>query len=192
LAEAMLKLESIHCNNINLVTPTHVAGPIAAAIELARDDGLTLPIVYNCGGYESVETLKLLEPLIDIYMPDFKYSDPNVSKELSDADDYPTIACAAIKEMHRQKGDLQIINGVAQRGLLIRHLVLPNQLSGSFKILDFLSDEISANTHINIMGQYRPCYKADIHPHLKRLPAKEEITHIKEYAKQKGLVLVKD
>ena len=192
LAEAMLKLQSIHCCNINLVTPTHVAGTVAAAIELAHTDGLTLPIVYNCGGYESVETLKLLEPFIDIYMPDIKYSDPKIAEELSEAKDYPEIAYAAVREMHRQKGDLQIENGVALKGLLIRHLVLPNQLSGSFKILDFLSEEISSNTHINIMAQYRPSYKADIHPHLNRSPSKEEIGHVKQYAKQKGLVEVKD
>ena len=192
LAEAMLKLQGIHCCNINFVTPTHVAGPITAAIELARTNGLNLPIVYNCGGYESVETLKLLEPFIDIYMPDFKYSDSKISEELSDAKDYPEIAYAAVREMHRQKGDLQIENGVAQKGLLIRHLVLPNKLSGSFKILDFLSEEISAKTHINIMSQYRPCYKADIHPYLNRSPSKEEIDHVKQYAKQKGLVILKD
>ena len=192
LAEAMLKLQDVLCCNINLVTPTHVAGSVAAAIELARTDGLKLPIVYNCGGYESVGTLKLLEPFIDIYMPDIKYSDPKIAEELSDAKNYPEIAYAAVREMHRQKGDLQIENGVALKGLLVRHLVLPNQLSGSFKILDFLSEKVSANTHINIMGQYRSSYKADIHPHLNRSPSNEEIEHVKQYAKHKGFAVLKD
>lgn len=190
LARAMLELQSMHCCNINLVTPTHVAGPIAAAIELARNNSLNLPIVYNCGGYDSVETLKLLEGFVDIYMPDIKYADPQVSGELSDAKDYPEIARAAVKEMHRQKGNLVIESGIAKKGLLVRHLVLPNGLAGSVEILDFLCDQISQKTHINIMDQYRPCHKTDSHPPLNRLPSDQEIRSVREYAIKKGLCIL--
>ncbi len=191
LSEAMLKLQDIYCCNINFVSPSHVSGIIACAIEMARTKGLKLPIVYNSGGYDSVETLKLLEPFIDIYMPDIKYADPVISGELSDADNYPEIAFAAVEEMYRQKGDLYIENGVAQKGLLIRHLVLPDELAGSIKIINFLCEHISINTHINIMDQYRPCHKVDIHPHLNRSTSREEIEQVRLYAKQKGLVVLK-
>jgi len=187
LAKAMLGLQSYGCCNINFVTPTHVVPAIAAGIELARKNGLTLPTVYNTGGYDSVETLKLLDGLIDIYMPDMKYADSDVAKELSNAPDYPQINFAAVKEMHRQVGDLKTNNGVATRGLLIRHLVLPNQLAGSFDIIDFLAEEISASTTINVMDQYRPCFKAFEHPKINRRPTREEFQSARQYAIQKGL-----
>jgi len=191
LAGFMLELQNYYgCSNINLVTPTHMVAPIAAAIELARGKGLKLPIVYNCGGYDSVETLKLLEGFVDIYMPDMKYSDPKVSKELSNAADYPEINQAAVKEMHRQVGDLQIENGLAVRGLLIRHLVLPNRLAGSFRIIDFLVKEISPKTVINVMDQYRPCFKASSHPLINRRPTEEEIEEMLQYAIDKGLKVI--
>ncbi len=125
LAQSMLELQNLGCININFVTPTHVIAAIAAAIELARNKGLTIPTVYNTGGYDSVETLKLLDGFIDIYMPDMKYADPKVAQELSSAPDYPQVNREAVREMHRQVGDLQVKNGLATRGLLIRHLVLP-------------------------------------------------------------------
>jgi len=149
LAGAMLELQHYACSNINLVTPTHLAAPIAAAIELARKDGLQIPIVYNTGGYDSVETLKSLDGFVDIYMPDMKYSDPDIADELSAAPDYPQVNRAAVKEMHRQVGDLDVRDGLSVRGLLIRHLVLPEDLAGSFEIIDFLADEISPSTTIN-------------------------------------------
>jgi len=139
LARMMLELRDYGCCNINLVTPTHVIAQIAAAIELAKKQGLSLPIVYNTGGYDSPEILRLLEGLIDIYMPDMKYSDPKVAEELSQAKDYPHINQAAVREMHRQVANLRMEEGIAKRGLLIRHLVLPNQLAGSSKIIDFLA-----------------------------------------------------
>jgi putative pyruvate formate lyase activating enzyme len=187
LALSMLELADYGCSNINLVTPTHMVAPIAAAIELARGKGLGLPIVYNCGGYDSVETLKLLEGFVDIYMPDMKYSDTKVAKELSDAADYSQVNQAAVREMHRQVGDLQIENGLAKRGLLIRHLVLPNRLAGSFKIMDFLAKEISPATAINVMDQYRPCFKASSHPLINRRPTAQEIDEVLQYAMDKGL-----
>jgi putative pyruvate formate lyase activating enzyme len=191
LALSMLELQNYYgCSNINLVTPTHIVAPIAAAIELARGKGLNLPIVYNCGGYDLVETLKLLEGFVDIYMPDMKYSDTKVAKELSDAADYPEINQAAVKEMHRQVGDLQIKDGLATRGLLIRHLVLPNRLAGSFKIIDFLAEQVSPKTAINMMDQYRPCFEAYSHPLINRRPVAEEMEEVVRYAITKGLRMI--
>jgi putative pyruvate formate lyase activating enzyme len=187
LAHHMLDLQRMGCSNINLVTPTHVAAPIAAAIELARDEGLRLPTVYNSGGYDSVETLRLLEGLIDIYMPDMKYADAQVAEELSGAKGYPQVNCAAVKEMHRQVGDLQVQNGLATRGLLVRHLVLPNDLAGSLEIIDFLADEISPHTTVNVMDQYRPCYQAHLHPEINRRPTRDELSAPRRYALQRGL-----
>ena len=191
LALSMLELQNYYgCSNINLVTPTHMVAPIAAAIELARGNGLNLPIVYNSGGYDSVETLRMLDGFVDIYMPDMKYSDTKVAKELSAAADYPEINQAAVKEMHRQVGDLQIKDGLAARGLLIRHLVLPNRLAGSFKIMDFLAEQVSVKTAINVMDQYRPCFKASSHPLINRRPTAEEIEEVIQYAIDKGLKVI--
>jgi putative pyruvate formate lyase activating enzyme len=187
LAQSMLELQDYGCSNINFVTPTHVIPAITAGIELARKDGLTLPTVYNTGGYDSVETLKLLEGFVDIYMPDMKYSDSEVAQELSAAPDYPEVNFAAVKEMHRQVGDLQVRNGLATRGLLVRHLVLPNKLAGSFAVIDFLAGQISTLTTINVMDQYRPCYKAASHHKINRRPTFEEIESVRQYAIKKGL-----
>ena len=190
LAQYMLELQDFGCVNINFVTPTHVIGAILAAIELARKSGLILPTVYNSGGYDLVETLKLLEGYLDIYMPDMKYSDSKVAKEFSAAPDYPDVNFAAVKEMHRQVGDLQVENGLAKRGLLVRHLVLPNELAGSAKIIDFLAEQISPKTAINVMDQYRPCYKAFSHPQINRRPTLDEIDSVRQYAVAKGLNVI--
>ncbi|MHC4076722.1 MAG: radical SAM protein [Planctomycetota bacterium] len=190
LAESMLTLQDYGCSNINLVTPTHVAAAIATAIELARRKNLSLPIVYNTGGYDCLDTLKLLDGFIDIYMPDMKYSDPVAAKELSGADDYPQINRQAIKEMHRQVGDLKIESSLAVRGLLVRHLVLPNDLAGSFEIIDFLAEYISPKTFINIMDQYRPCYKAFENPRINRRPTAKELDRVRQYTIKKGLNLL--
>jgi len=187
LAQSMLELQDYGCSNVNFVTPTHVIPAITAALELSRKGGLTLPTVYNTGGYDSVETLKLLEGFVDIYMPDMKYSDSKVAEELSSAPDYPQINFVAVKEMHRQVGDLKVKKGLATRGLLVRHLVLPNNLAGSFDIIDFLAEKISPSTTINVMDQYRPCYKASSHPKINRRPTFEEIEFVRQYAIKKGL-----
>ena len=187
LAEFMLDLQSYGCSNINFVTPTHIAPAIVAGLEVARENGLNLPTVYNSGGYDSVETLKLLDGYMDIYMPDMKFSDSAAAKEFANAADYPEISFAAVKEMHRQVGDLQIEKELAVRGLLVRHLVLPNKLAGSFRVIDFLAEQISPNTAINIMDQYRPCFKADEHPEINRRPTSEEVEEVRRYAIQKGL-----
>jgi len=187
LAEFMLDLQSYGCSNINFVTPTHIAPAIVAGLEVARENGLNLPTVYNSGGYDSVETLKLLDGYMDIYMPDMKFSDSAAAKEFANAADYPEISFAAVKEMHRQVGDLQIEKELAVRGLLVRHLVLPNKLAGSFRVIDFLAEQISPNTAINVMDQYRPCFKADEHPEINRRPTSEEVEEVRRYAIQKGL-----
>ncbi len=187
LAQAMLELQRHGCSNINFVTPTHVVAPIAAALELARGQGMTLPTVYNCGGYDSVETLRLLDGFIDIYMPDMKYSDPRVAQELSEAPDYPQINREAVREMHRQVGELRTERGLATRGLLVRHLVLPENLAGSFEVVDFLAGQVSRRTAINVMDQYRPCYRAASHPAINRRPTLDEIQAVRDYAVKKGL-----
>ena len=187
LIRSMVEVQSYGCSNINFVTPTHVVPVIAAAIELARKSGLTLPIVYNTGGYDLVETLKLLEGFVDIYMPDMKYSNSAAAEKLSAAPDYPEVNRAAVKEMHRQVGDLQVEKGLATRGLLVRHLVLPENLAGSFEIIDFLAEEISTSTTINVMDQYRPCFKASEHSQINRRPTRQEIESVRQYAIKKGL-----
>jgi len=187
LARSMLELQRIGCVNINFVTPTHLAAPIAAAIELARAEGLEVPTVYNTGGYDSVETLRCLEGLIDIYMPDMKYADARVAEELSAAPDYPQVNSAAVREMHRQVGDLTVEDGLATRGLLVRHLILPDDLADTAEIVDFLADEISVHTTINVMGQYRPCYQAHAHRQIDRRPTPDEIAAARRYARDKGL-----
>jgi putative pyruvate formate lyase activating enzyme len=160
LADAMLSLQDRGCHNINLVTPTHMVYGIVMALRKAVPKGLHLPIVYNSGGYDSVETLELLDGIVDIYMPDFKYMDPDAALELSGAEDYPSAAMAALKEMHRQVGDLKCdAEGIACRGLLVRHLVLPNNRASSDRVIAFLA-ELSKDTYVNIMDQYRLEYRA--------------------------------
>ena len=184
----MLSLQTRGCHNINLVSPTHVIPYILDALELAVSMGLNLPLVYNSGGYDSVETLELLDGIVDIYMPDMKYSDEKIAEQLSGIKDYPRINKAAIKEMHRQVGDLHIDEqGVAQRGLLVRHLVLPNRLAGTKEIVNFLAQEVSTNTYLNIMAQYHPCHKAFDIPQLSRPVNKEEFYEAIDLAHQQGL-----
>ncbi len=158
LASIMLAIQNEGCHNINLVTPTHIVPQFLSALEIAVEAGLRLPIVYNSSGYDKVETLALLEGVIDIYMPDFKFWDPAVAEAACSAPDYPEAARAAISEMHRQVGDLFIdTDGIACSGLLVRHLVLPGNLAGTREIMRFLHESISAGTYVNIMPQYRPC-----------------------------------
>ena len=188
LARMMLSLQARGCHNINLVTPTHVVPYILDALELAASMGLYLPLVYNSGGYDSLETLKLLDGVVDIYMPDMKYSDEKTAEQLSGIKDYPRVNKAAIKEMHRQVGDLQINEqGVAQRGLLVRHLVLPSQLAGTRDVVRFLAEEISTDTYLNIMAQYRPCHKAYNTRSLSRPLLREEFQEAIVLAHQQGL-----
>ena len=175
------------CHNVNFVTPTHFAPQLMDSIEKARARGLTVPIVYNCGGYEPLEMLQLLDGCIEIYMPDAKYWDSAVAGELSAAPDYAEVMRDALKEMHRQVGDLVIEGGIATRGLLVRHLVLPGNLSGSMDVVEFIAREISPHTYINIMDQYRPCGKADRHPVLSKFPDMKFIQQVRQHARELGL-----
>jgi putative pyruvate formate lyase activating enzyme len=184
----MLSLQNKRCHNVNLVSPTHVVPQILEALELAVESGLHLPLVYNSGGYDSVETLRILDGIVDIYMPDMKYDDEETARELSGIESYPEVNKAAIKEMHRQTGDLEINEeGVAQRGLLVRHLVLPHGLAGTKGIVNFLSKETSRNTYVNIMAQYHPCYKAFQFPGLGRRISSTEFHEALSLAQEAGL-----
>ena len=169
IAAMMLDLQDRGCHNINLVSPSHVVAQILAAVEIAASEGLHLPLVYNTGGYDSAEALTLLDGVIDIYMPDMKYGDSATARKYSRVRNYTEVNLAAVKEMHRQVGDL-VVNekGLAERGLLIRHLLLPGDLAATERVLAFISREISRNTYLNLMDQYRPCYRADDYPPLDR------------------------
>jgi len=188
IADMMLDLQRQGCHNINFVTPTHVVPQILEALLIAVEKGLCIPLVYNTGGYDSVETLKLLDGIIDIYMPDIKYSSSDIAKRLSKAGDYPDIARAAILEMHRQVGDLDMDKrGIAFKGLLVRHLVLPEGLAGTREAMRFLAREVSRNTYVNIMDQYHPCYKAKDHPLINRRITSEEYQEALKIAQEEGL-----
>ena len=154
-------MAEIGCHNINFVTPSHVVPQILSALEIAVANGLSVPLVYNTGGYDRVSTLTLLEGVFDIYMPDFKFWDPDVADKTCDAEDYPEVARKALMEMHRQVGDLSMdAAGIAQRGLLIRHLVLPKGLAGTGQVMRFIAENLSTDSYVNIMSQYRPCGRA--------------------------------
>jgi len=184
----MLGLQQRGCHNINFVSPTHYGPQVLEAVSVARDLGLHIPIVYNSGGYDSVNMLRLLEGYVDIYMPDAKYWDESAAAELSSARDYPQVMRAALKEMHRQVGDLVLDDeGIATRGLLVRHLVLPGGLAGSEQVLEFIAREVSPNTYVNVMGQYRPCYRAHEHPVLCRHPEPYLVTAARRRARELGL-----
>jgi putative pyruvate formate lyase activating enzyme len=188
LAAVMVALQEMECHNINLVSPSHVVAEILEALVIAVEHGLRLPLVYNTGGYDSLEALKLLDGVIDIYMPDMKYGDSANGRKLSKVPKYVAVNQAAIREMHRQVGDLVIDEeGIAQRGLLVRHLILPNGLSASNKVFSFLADEISPHTYINIMGQYRPAYKASQMHAINRRPTSAELDKAYQAASKAGL-----
>lgn len=188
LAEVMLELQARGCHNINLVSPSHVVPQILAAVELASQRGLTLPIVYNTGGYDALETLALLDGVVDIYMPDMKYGDADLALKYSKVSYYPQVNQGAVLEMQRQVGDLQINqDGVADRGLLVRHLVLPNGLAGSALVFEFLAEKVSKNVYINIMAQYHPAFKAREYPELNRRLRVEEYQAAIDLAKGLGL-----
>jgi putative pyruvate formate lyase activating enzyme len=188
LAAMMLRLQSMGCHNINLVSPTHVVPQILAGVLIAAQAGLHLPLVYNTGGYDALGTLALLQDVVDIYMPDMKYSDEPTARRLSRVKDYPLINRAAVREMHGQVGDLQLDRrGIARRGLLVRHLVLPGGLAGTAEVVRFLAEEISPHTYLNLMDQYRPCYKADQFPELNRRITSAEYAEALRMAAEAGL-----
>ncbi len=192
LAAAMLALQESGCHNINLVSPSHVVAPILAAVLIAAQAGLRLPLVYNTGGYDSLSALHLLDGVIDIYMPDMKYGSPQSAWAYSKARAYPKVNQAAVKEMHRQVGDLVLDErGLAQRGLLVRHLVLPNGLAGTSEVVRFLAQEISPDTYLNLMDQYRPEYNVSRYrnqfPRLARPVTSREFADAVRLAQAAGL-----
>ena len=188
LARMMLGLQAMGCHNINFVSPSHVVAQIIAAVAIAAEQGLKLPLVYNTGGYDSLEALRLLDGIIDIYMPDMKYADTTSARQFSHVRDYVDVNRAAVKEMHRQVGDLVMsAYGIARRGLIVRHLVLPENVSGTDEVLAFLAEEISPDTYLNVMDQYRPCYRAEENPPLDCRISRGEFHQAKKMAVELGL-----
>lgn len=188
LAKIMISLQEAGCHNINLVTPTHYMPQILAALLIACEGGLELPLVYNCGGYESLTALEILSGIVDIYMPDVKYAREEHASRFSRAKDYPTVVKRALKEMHKQVGNLMIDErGIAWRGLLIRHLVLPEGLAGTEELMQFIAKEISKDTYVNIMDQYRPEYRAGDYPPLDRRITSGEYKDAVSMARNAGL-----
>jgi putative pyruvate formate lyase activating enzyme len=189
LGQLMVEVQERGCHNINLVTPTHIVPNIVNALQFAVARGLRIPLVYNCGGYEPVEILKLLDGVVDIYLPDFKYMDPAASaKYSSGAADYPEVAAAAIEEMHRQVGDLVTDeDGIALRGLMIRHLVLPENIAGTDKFVEWVARHLGRSVYVNIMGQYRPEHKARQYPELSRRITAGEYRQAMDWARAAGL-----
>jgi putative pyruvate formate lyase activating enzyme len=188
LAAMMIELQESGCHNINFVTPSHVVPQILEALPHAVKRGLNVPLVYNTGGHDAVKTLKLLEGIFDIYMPDFKFWDPERARTYLKALDYPEKAGEAIREMHRQVGDLTLDKrGVATRGLLLRHLVMPGGLAGTREIMRFVATELSPDTHVNIMKQYYPCGSASKYPPLDRRITREEYAEALRAAREEGI-----
>jgi putative pyruvate formate lyase activating enzyme len=193
LAGTMLRLQRLGCHNINLVTPSHVVPQILEALVVAAEQGLRLPLVYNTGGYDRLETLRWLDGIVDIYMPDFKFWKPETAREMANAPDYPGVARAAINEMHRQVGDLVLDeHGLARRGLLVRHLVMPGGLDETRQILRFLAKEVSRDTFVNVMPQYRPEGLASRFPTIARPLMPREFQEAVTVGREEGLRLARD
>ena len=182
LASIFLKLQSENVNNINLVTPTSYVPQIIEAIKIAKDNGLNIPIVYNTNSYENIETLKLLEGYIDIYLPDLKYSENELGEKYSNVKNYFEVATTAIKEMYRQVGNLKCDkNGIAKKGVIIRHLVLPNHIENSKKVLSWIKNNLPQDVYVSVMNQYFPIYKAKNIKDLNRKITKREMKKIEEF-----------
>lgn len=188
LADMMLNLQEAGCHNVNLVTPSHVVPQILAAVQIAMQRGLRIPLVFNSGGYDKIETLQMLENVVDIYMPDFKFWDKAIAEQTCQAPDYPEVARQALLEMHRQVGDLIIDQtGLARHGLLLRHLVLPNGLAGTREIMRFVATRISTQTYVNIMPQYRPCGRAAETPELSQALSSQDFEAALQAAHEEGI-----
>jgi putative pyruvate formate lyase activating enzyme len=183
LADMMLALQGRGCHNVNFVTPTHFMPQILGSLYISAEKGLSIPVVYNCGGYESVEALKILDGVVDIYMPDLKYGGNAAGERYSGVKDYFGRAKEAVREMHRQVGDLEVDGlGIAKRGLVIRHLVMPNNAAHTDEVLAFIAEEISPNSYVNVMGQYHPTYRANLYEEIDRRPNHEELLEARKLA----------
>jgi putative pyruvate formate lyase activating enzyme len=188
LAEMMLELQARGCHNINFVTPEHVVPEILEALPLAIDGGLRVPIVYNTSSYDSMESLRWMDGVVDIYMPDFKVWTKESAIRYLKAKDYRDVACRIVREMHRQVGPLVVgADGLAKRGVLVRHLVMPGLVDEAKEIFRFLAEEVSRDTYVNIMGQYRPEYRAAEYPEIARRPTPREMEAARQAAKAAGL-----
>ncbi len=187
LADIFLDLQDRGCHNLNLVTPSHVVAQVLEALVIAVERGFRLPIVYNSSGYDALGTLRLLDGIVDIYMPDVKYSDSRIAEQYSGVKHYWDIVRQALREMHTQVGDLQTINGIAVRGLLVRHLVLPNRIAGTDEVMRFLAENISVDSYVNVMDQYRPMYRAGDYPELSRRPTRDELNEAVHMASRYGV-----
>ena len=188
LAQRMMDLQGQGCHNINLVTPTHYVPQIVAALPEAIERGLTIPLVYNCGGYESLEVIKLLAGIIDIYMPDAKFAGADRAAAYCNAPDYPLVLREVLCEMNRQVGDLRLDDqGIATQGLLIRHLVLPQGVAGTKEIIAFIVEHVSGNSYVNVMAQYRPLYRSREYPEIDRPISMREYREAVKIARQEGL-----
>jgi putative pyruvate formate lyase activating enzyme len=190
LAEVFLKIQSLGCHNLNLVTPSHILPQILSALYQAAQAGFVLPVVYNCSGYDSMEALQLLDGIVDIYMPDLKSLEPEFCEKYFDAPDYPDIVRRAILEMSRQVGDFTVDErGIARRGVLVRHLVMPEQEEDSRQIIDFLSRDVPEKLLVNIMDQYRPCAQSGRYPDLDHRTPRTVYERVRGYAGERGLNL---
>ncbi|UCG84737.1 MAG: radical SAM protein [Gemmatimonadota bacterium] len=189
LAEMMLRLQARGCVNINIVTPTHYSPHIVLALDIAAERGLRLPLVYNTNGWDRLEILEMLDGIVDIYLPDFKYAQSAMaSKYSSGADTYPEITKSAMLEMHRQVGVAKpAADGLMYRGLMIRHLVMPNRVGGSRDVIGWIAENLPKDTYVNIMSQYTPTYKAFDYPEISRRVTHQEYREVVEYAEQVGL-----
>jgi len=193
LADVMLRLQEVGCHNINVVTPTHVVPMIVAALDVAAADGLVVPLVYNTGGYDDLPVIRALDGVVDIYMPDTKFAHAGPSQRFLDAPDYPEVNREVLGEMFRQVGDLRTdANGLATGGLLVRHLVMPDDLAGTAETMEFLAQELSPDTYVNLMGQYRPCHDAGRFPELTRRPTRGEMTEARLAARHAGITRLDD
>lgn len=187
LADIFMQISSWGCHNLNLVTPTHYLPQILTALQISIGLGFKLPLVYNTGGYESLKVLELMDGIVDIYMPDVKYFSGSSCERYLHARDYPEVVKGALRIMYRQVGNLILEGDIAQHGLLVRHLVMPNGVTDSMRIMDFLYDEISAWIHVNIMSQYRPRHRASQHSALRRRVYRTEVDRVLHYAMELGL-----
>lgn len=193
LARIALQLQEAGCHNLNVVTPTHVVPMILDALVAGAEAGLSIPLVYNTGGYDDIGVLRALDGVVDIYMPDAKFADEGVAERLCDAGDYPEVNRAALKEMFRQVGDLELDSeGIAVRGLLVRHLVMPGDLAGTDRVMEFIAQEVSTETYVNVMNQYRPCAGAGRFPDICRRVTDDEMVEARRAAKMAGLTRLDD
>jgi putative pyruvate formate lyase activating enzyme len=187
LAQFMLTLQKLGCHNINLVTPAHVMPQILKALEIAISNGLKIPLVYNTGGYELPQIIELLKAIVDIYLPDMRYADNDMATKYSDAPDYPKYNQESVIQMHRQVGVAKIEKGIIKRGLVIRHLVLPDNISGTDKIMKFIAEEVSKDTYISLMSQYIPYYKAREFKEISRRITYKEYADARQIMQKYGL-----